>query len=758
MAKKKKPTRKQAAKQATKQTAKKQATPKKQKAGTFPDFFLNEKIMALVIFLLSILPYLNTINHDFAQDDGIVLSENVYTQDGVGGISGILGYDTFYGFFQEAGKDNLVAGGRYRPFTLIMFAIGHEIYGNNPTPYHIMNLIWYGLTVVLLYLVLLNLFKQRFNRGMSYFVAFAAAVIFAIHPLHTEVVANIKGRDEIMALFFGLAAMMCSFKAIKDSKMLFHILAGVLLFCGLMSKENAVVFLGALPIALWIFHQKEIKEIGMASIPYLVAFIVFYAIRASVLGDAASLTSTPSRELMNNPYLKIVNGQYVDFTMGEKLATIMHTLWKYIELLIFPHTLTHDYYPRHIDLMTWGKPTVSGSFLLHLGILGAGSWGLVKKKPFAFGILFYLGALFLVSNILFAVGTHMAERFMFMPSAGFCLLVALGLYHLCKYLNKKMPVTDFKQLYPALGIIGLILVLGCYKTVNRNFDWKDNFSLFKADVTKSVNSAKIQNSMAGEYTVQSQKSGVKDTPLETEYLDKAAVHIDNAINLHPNYKLARFIKGNILFYKIDYPAAVNQYREVINLDDGYKDAKNNLGLALAELAPVRVREGNAAAAEQHLREALSLKPEEMRIQFYMDVLMSLTGRGDQGNVYYNKGMQLYQQKLQTDGKDIADAFLVFALEETGKFAGTSGGAALAIKYFGEAVKRYPENPKTQFFLGSTYAQTGNFQKAIEHLLQAEKHNQDPANFQRVYLALASTYQQLGNTAKAQEYTAKAQGN
>ena len=106
----------------------KSQTPSTEKAQNIEstNFWLNTRYQALFIFALSVLLYANTLTLKFCQDDAIVLTDNMFTTKGVEGIGGILSYDTFYGFFKESGKASLVSGGRYRPFTLIMFAIEFE--------------------------------------------------------------------------------------------------------------------------------------------------------------------------------------------------------------------------------------------------------------------------------------------------------------------------------------------------------------------------------------------------------------------------------------------------------------------------------------------------------------------------------------------------------------------------------------------------------------------------------------------------------
>ena len=170
--------------------------------------FLSPGKYQWIVFVFACLLYSNTITHDYTQDDAIVIYDNMFTQDGVSGISGLLSNDTFYGFFKKDGKANLVAGGRYRPLTPIMFAIEHQIFGNNSTIGHLLNILWYAFLCMMIYKLLVLMLNPIFeNKKGFYIFALMAACLFAAHPLHTEVVANIKGRDEIMSMLGAVLAL-----------------------------------------------------------------------------------------------------------------------------------------------------------------------------------------------------------------------------------------------------------------------------------------------------------------------------------------------------------------------------------------------------------------------------------------------------------------------------------------------------------------------------------------------------------------------
>ena len=163
-------------------------SPKKKAARKKPD--LTARSISVLLFAISAAVYVNTLGHDFALDDAIVITGNEYTKQGLAGIDEHLTRDSFTGFFGN--ERDLVMGGRYRPMSLIFFSIEYALFGETPVVGHFLNLLYYGLLVILIYFWLWRLTREGAHRLWS--LPFVAALLFAVHPLHTEVVANIKGR------------------------------------------------------------------------------------------------------------------------------------------------------------------------------------------------------------------------------------------------------------------------------------------------------------------------------------------------------------------------------------------------------------------------------------------------------------------------------------------------------------------------------------------------------------------------------------
>lgn len=618
---------------------------------------------ALLLFVVSILLYGNTLQHSYTQDDAIVITDNMFTTQGIKGIPGILKYDTFYGFFKVPGKDRLVAGGRYRPFSLITFAMEIQLFGQSPFVGHAVNILLFALTVVLFFYTALRLFPtDNYGTGAVY-AALAAALLFAVHPIHTEAVANIKGRDEILALAGSLGALYLSLGALRTGRYSGHLAGALCLFFGLLSKENAITFLALIPLGLWVAGETQMSRVLRAMIPYLVAAGIFLFMRGAVVGWGSG---EQPMEFMNNPYLKLESGRFVPFAGSEKLATVLFTLGKYVQLLVFPLILTHDYYPRHIDLMTFGNGWVWLSVLVYILLLVIGYVGLRKKKPYAVAIWFYLIPLSIVSNLVFPIGTHMAERLLFMPSVGFVLAVGWWLFPVQ---NGTVPGLSGRLVLLA----AVALPLGI-RTITRNQVWKDNFTLFTTDVRTSLNSAKLQNAVAGIQLDKSQE--LTDSTAKESMIREAIGHATKAVALHPFYANAYLLRGNGHYYLKKYEEAVQDYRQALAVSPGYQEALDNIPVALREAGRFagEVR-GDLPRAIALLKEADSAKSNDYETLRLLGIAHGMGGLHTDAIAYFTRAAALEP--------DIADAWQNLS---TAYFASGDGAKGQEYQKKAEAIR------------------------------------------------------------------------
>jgi len=474
-----------------------------------------------------------TVTYGYILDDEMVFWKNAYVKEGLKGISNIFAYDSFMGYFQNKENLMLLEGGRYRPLSLATFAVEVAIFGeNHPNISHFINVLLYGLTGVLLYRLLVGLFPLG-GTGVWYFsTALVGALIFIAHPIHTEVVANIKGRDEILALLCSLGALYASLKYFDTQNKAWYWLSGLLLLLGMLSKENALTFVPVIPLTVWFFTRLPMNHVLRSVVPLVLAAVVFIVIRYAALGFMLD-HGRAIKDLMNNPF--------IEMTRGEKFATIFLTLGWYVKLLFWPHPLTHDYYPYHVPKVNWSDWRPLLSLALYVG-LGAWSFFNLKRRQVpAYAIVYWLLTLSIVSNLFVAVGTFMNERFAYMPSVAFALLAGW-------FLTQKLPgwLREQPQRPYLLGVGAAGLIVGAFGflTVKRVPVWKDVVALNTAAVRVSYNSARSHCFyVTAIYENFYQKS--KNPTEKARWVDTMEYHINRSLEINPSYGSALVMKGAI---------------------------------------------------------------------------------------------------------------------------------------------------------------------------------------------------------------------
>jgi tetratricopeptide (TPR) repeat protein len=396
------------------------------------------------------------------------------------------------------------------------------------------------------------------------------------------------------------------------------------LFLGLLSKESAITFLAIIPLSIYYFGGKSvtIKNISLHTLPYLLATMLFLVIRNAVLG---SDFGEGSFELMNNPYLKWQNGVYIPFNFAEKAATIAYTLGLYVWLLFFPFNLTHDYYPRHIPIITFDHFGALLSIVLYALMIVYALKGLKSKNILSFGLSIYLINLSLVSNILFPIGTNMAERLLFAPSLGYTLMAG---YLLSKVNNQSLKNT----------LIISIIVLYASLTWMRNPVWKDNFTLFTTDAKNATESAKVRNAAGGELLAQALKV---DSLTAIRYRTEAVGHLQKAVTIHPTYKNAWLLLGNAFYYLNNFDQAIQAFKQALMIDPEYADASKNMGLAYRDGGRIAGEMlGDLQKATTFLKEAATLLPEDYEAHRLAGIAFGFSGSKLEAISYFQRAAQI----------------------------------------------------------------------------------------------------------------------
>lgn len=530
-------------------------TPRPEKLPGFNYFWIGGGLAALAFLL-----YANTLGHQYVLDDPLAVGLNEYVKKGFGGIPDLLTHH------YRAGTEGANASALlYRPLSLITFAIEWSLSPGDPFLGHLMNVLWYALTVGLLFTTL-----RRVFHGYHWLWAAGTTLLFAAHPLHTEVVANIKSRDEILNVFFSVAALYGWARWLEQPTQRWLITALGCYFLALLSKESAVTLLPVFPLVGWFFFDKTARVSMGHTLLLALPVVLFLVIRAAVL------SKTPDHfeiSEMDNPIIA-AHG------FGERSATAFMVLWRYFQLLVFPHPLLSDYSYRHLQVVGWSNWQALAGLVLYGGMAVFAVRGLLRREVLAFCIASFLAAIVLYSQLLLVIGTLLGERLMYLPSLWFCAGVSWLLWKISGLDLKNTPeipvLPPVQKIQWSAVLFLLIAAFFGYKTLSRNPDWKTNLDLFRADSATAPNSVRLHNGMGSElYTRFLEQKNLPAAEKEV-LLKQMEEHTKAALAIRPN-PVSFLNLGNVAISRNQYAEAIRQYEEALKLAPNYGIARINIG-------------------------------------------------------------------------------------------------------------------------------------------------------------------------------------
>ena len=514
-------------------------------SGTLP-----EKWLILILVGVSLAVNVATIGYDYTLDDPYFTSANPYVRQGLSATSIFFTHAAYYGVYKNHDAS-------YRPLLLVSFALEKDLFGFNPKISHTINLLIFAVLMIALFLLLRRVFNT-----FSVYIPFFIVLLFALHPIHTEVVASVKSRDELMGFLFSALCTLQSFKYIDSGKMKYLIFSGIFFFLALLSKETPITFVAIVPMTIYFFRSASTKQIITALVPYLVVAAVYMVMRSLFIESDGEKV----RILVNNNAL-MAAGSY-----GEKLATAMFIQLKYIILLVFPYSLSYDYSYNQIPIIGFSDVKALAALLVAIGLLVYAFMGFKKKSVYSYCILFYLGSAALTSNIFVDIGATMAERFVFTASLGFCIAVVFLVANLLKTDTAKLNYANgSKVFFVLIGISALYSV----KTFAQNGVWKNNLALYESGGETAPNSWRAQYLLGVEYA---KYISVQNTPQEKkEMFNKAMEHLNhsNAILNNQDVYLIKALTFDMVGGYDD--SALASYQAITRFEPDNEKALNGIG-------------------------------------------------------------------------------------------------------------------------------------------------------------------------------------
>jgi protein O-mannosyl-transferase len=429
----------------------------------------------------------------------------------------------------------------------------------------------------------------------------------------------------------------------------------------------------------------------------------------------------------------LLNDPFVGATLMQKYATIMFTWLKYLILLLFPHPLTHDYYPKQIPIIGFGDFRAILPVLIFGAMLVYALWKFRSKSIPAFAILVFIITFSIVSNFAFNIGTFMNERFMFTALLGFCVFIG---WFITVYLRQKMKNKDTYR-NTAMFILIVLLLGYSVKTVSRNRVWMDDVTLFTTDVKVSENSTKCNTSAGGKLL---EKADSTDNPLQKKkYIQQAYGYLKKAVEIYPRNLNGWNLLGNADIKLEDYPNARLCFLNCLKINPKHPHALNNL-LYLAQVANKKLQFSEAIIDYKLL---LQYKPDIPEYYYGLGVAYRGMNQFDSAIISLNKCLKLKPDNVdamsklgEIYGQDLnridaaEDCFLralqvdpgdASSLENLGIVYGMKKDFNKSLTYFQKALKIKPEKYELYMNISQTYRIMGDLKSAHDYIVQAEKY-------------------------------------
>ncbi len=583
--------------------------------------------MGIAVVALSLLVYANTLANGFAYDDISIVQTNPYITD----------WRQIPWLFTKGYWSHKSGGvGNYRPLTIVTFTVEYALWALAPLGYHLTNVLLHAANVALLFCLLRC---YRVAPG----IAGVAALVFAVHPVHTEAVANVVGRSELLGMLFG-GLMWRAWVAARRAKRhrakvwVWRGAAALAYLAALLSKENMVT----LPAALWLAEVLAARRRCFLHGALTARLRCLWQVTAPFWVLAAALV----------PYfwLRSLAGEGTAQMAGVGLVTLAgYTLWQraiimlevgliWYRLLFVGYPLRPQYDGTNIPVvLDWNEWKLVG-LLLHAGLVAA-LWLTWRRVPLvAFALGFWFITLSVVSNVPIPLGMLVGERWLYVPSAGYA--IAFGYVVWLVWEKAHRPETWLKakagkhwHLRAEVTRLCLLLVVASlvgsyvYRTAQRNLDWRDNYTLFSRFIETDPQHP-IGYVNVGDTLVRYQPQ-------------QARSFYEQALRVEP-----RSISANIMLTTLDIednafePARERLERMLIREPPYLVLPSNEWGLAHALYARVLAALGEHEAARSEVQKALRYAPEAPQPLFVVGETLVTIGERDAAMEVYRRLVRL----------------------------------------------------------------------------------------------------------------------
>ncbi|MFH0983549.1 MAG: hypothetical protein V2A79_18700 [Planctomycetota bacterium] len=553
-------------------------------------------LLALVVALAG---DANTLVNDFAYDDLPIIVGNPAVTD-PGRTADIWTRDYWAHVRGYDPQRDLL----YRPLTVLSFRLNHAIGGLEPFGYHLVNLALHALVAALVVVVAVRV-------SCSWAGGAAAGVLFAVMPIHTEAVANVVGRAELLAALFTLLAVVVALRGEPSpasdaagcltAPVLWGAVLAAAALGALLSKESGVVVLGLAPLfaAVGGTGPARLRRFAAAAAAVMVALAVYLPLRYHALDGRLVQTAVPSP----------ITNLLVDATAAERFWGAWQLFGLYIAKTFWPWTLCVDYSYKAMGLADSpaNLHVLIGIGSLSLLLAGAVLWWRRDRRRLAAVCVAVLLAYLPVSNTLFLIKTLFAERLWYLPSAFLVVVCAAA----ATEQRGRFPSGNRRGTVPffAMVLVGVAVVAGMLRTWQRNADWRDNGTLFASAYRVHPTSAPVLYAY-GQWTADA------GDPRGIELLERC-------VRMAPGLFDAQLALGKAYLRRGDDDMALAPLRAAAMQQSGHPEARR-----LLEQVAARVSARRQADLDR-LREQSEQSPSDLEALCAWSAVLSDVGKVDQ---------------------------------------------------------------------------------------------------------------------------------
>jgi tetratricopeptide (TPR) repeat protein len=644
----------------------------------------------IVIIVFCFVLYGNTIPNHYSMDDELITHSNQRVIEGIKSIPGI--WTSLY----SEGKLKY----EYRPVVKTVFAIEQQIFGANPHVGHFINILIYIFTCLLLFKLLKKLLKD-FNPIFP----FVTILLFIAHPIHTEVIASLKNRDEMLSFLGCLISLHFLLKYSEASKWEYIAFAFFFYLLAYLSKSSAIVFLAIFPLVLYFFTNASPKKLLLVFAVILVALIAARYVPKLYLPK-------PEREVF---YFE--NPLFFHPGFMIRLGTGMITLLFYLKILIFPHPLLFYYGYNVIPMVSLTDGWAIFSLLLHLGLFVYAILKLKQKHILSFIILFYLICISMFSNLIKPAMGIVGERYVYASSVAFCLALAYFIFLILKN-NPRAKSFSQKELTWIFILLLIILVPYSVKTIIRNKNWDTHLSLYSHDIEYLENSAKANALLAGQLNTELNEilfKGIRPAYLKSR-VDSIIFIYKRCLDVYPEYYSSYNNIGSVYFTIMkDYATAIPYFEKAISMHPDYVEASFNIAFSYEMLGRIKKDSSLDKAANycfisaiKYYDKAIKLKPDYIRAMSNLaNLYFNILGNTDSALAINKRIMRI---NPNTDMPYV----------NLGNYSLIKGDTISAVQYMEKSVELVPQNYETCMRLSHYFNNKHDLQKADKYMQMAQK--------------------------------------